>query len=327
MEIFNLTLTQMLMIFTLIIIGFIIRKKNIVGEEAVRVLSRVETYAIVPALNFNNFMEKCTVENFVTYYPLMFYGLGIITVSVLIAYLTAGLFVKTKDEDSALRYKKNIYKYSLTFGNFGFMGNFLILGIWGDMAFFKYSMFTFFITMVCNIWGLLILIPDTEDKPSIRKTVMKALTTPPVVTVFLGMIAGFLNLSSVLPAFLKSALTSAGGCMGPVAMLLAGIVIGGYKIGEILKEKKVYILSFLRLIVIPGIFLTVLILIKAPLDVLTFTLIAFATPLGLNTIVYPATYGGETKTGASMNMISSTFSVITLPLMYYLFIEVLSKII
>ena len=302
MEIFNLTLTQMLMIFTLIIIGFIIRKKNIVGEEAVRVLSRVETYAIVPALNFNNFMEKCTVENFVTYYPLMFYGLGIITVSVLIAYLTAGLFVKTKNRDSALRYKKNIYKYSLTFGNFGFMGNFLILGIWGDMAFFKYSMFTFFITMVCNIWGLLILIPDTEDKPSIRKTVIKALTAPPVVTVFLGMIAGFLNLSSVLPAFLKSALTSAGGCMGPVAMLLAGIVI-------------------------PGIFLTVLILIKAPLDVLTFTLIAFATPLGLNTIVYPATYGGETKTGASMNMISSTFSVITLPLMYYLFIEVLSKII
>ncbi len=327
MEFFNLTLTQMLMIFTLIIVGFIIRKKNIVGEEAVRVLSRVETYAIVPALNFSNFMEKCTIENFTSYYPLMFYGLGVITVSVLIAYLTAGFFVKVKGNDAALRYKKNIYKYSLTFGNFGFMGNFLILGIWGDMAFFKYSMFTFFITMVCNIWGLLMLIPDSEDKPSVKQTVMKALTAPPVVTVFLGMIAGFLNLSQYIPVFLKDALTSAGGCMGPVAMLLTGIVIGGYNIGEILKEKKVYILSFLRLIVIPGIFLTVLTLIKAPSDVLTFTLIAFATPLGLNTIIYPATYGGETKTGASMNMISSALSVITLPLMYYIFIELLTKII
>ena len=32
-------------------------------------------------------------------------------------------------------------------------------------------------------------------------------------------------------------------------------------------------------------------------ELMTLTLIAFATPLGLNTIVFPAAYGGETKTG------------------------------
>ena len=52
-------------------------------------------------------------------------------------------------------------------------------------------------------------------------------------------------------------------------------------------------------------------------------LICFATPLGLNTIVYPAAYGGETKTGASMAMISHTLSVVTIPLMYLLFIVIL----
>ena len=45
-------------------------------------------------------------------------------------------------------------------------------------------------------------------------------------------------------------------------------------------------------------------------------LIAFATPLELNTIVYPAAYGGNTKTGAAMAMISHTLSVVNLPLMY-----------
>lgn len=42
----------------------------------------------------------------------------------------------------------------------------------------------------------------------------------------------------------------------------------------------------------------------------------------LNTIVYPAAYEGDTKTGVSM-MISHTLSVITIPLMYLVFIELL----
>jgi len=327
LEIFSLTLTQMLMIFSLIITGFLLRKTNIVGEEAVKVLSRVETYALVPALTFNNFMGKCTVENFTRYYSLMFYGLGVITVSVILAYLISGFFVKYDGINPELKYKRNIYKYSLTFGNFGFMGNFIILGIWGDMEFFKYSMFTFFINMTCNIWGLLVLIPDGEEKPSIKATVAKAITAPPVLAVLFGILAGLFNLSYYLPDFIKSALSGAGGCMCPIAMLLAGIVIGGYRIKDILKEKKVYILSLLRLIVLPGVFITLLTLLKAPSDVLIFTLVAFATPLGLNTIIYPATYGGETKTGAAMNMISNTFSVITIPLIYYFFIELLPKII
>ena len=46
----------------------------------------------------------------------------------------------------------------------------------------------------------------------------------------------------------------------------------------------------------------------------------FVPPLGLNTIVYPAAYGGDTKTGASMTMISHVLSVITIPLMYLVFI-------
>jgi predicted permease len=104
--------------------------------------------------------------------------------------------------------------------------------------------------------------------------------------------------------------------MGPVAMVLAGFVVGGYEFKSLFKDKKVYIATFLRLIVIPGIIVTVLKLLGTSSDILTLALICFATPLGLNTIVYPAAYGGETKTGASMAVISHTLSVITLPLMY-----------
>jgi len=64
-------------------------------------------------------------------------------------------------------------------------------------------------------------------------------------------------------------------------------------------------------------------LIGTPDSIILLALIAFCTPLGLNTIVYPAAYGGDTKTGAAMTMVSHLLSVVTIPLMYLLFIEIL----
>jgi predicted permease len=127
-------------------------------------------------------------------------------------------------------------------------------------------------------------------------------------------------LTQYVPEFLINAFDSAGKCQGPVAMVLAGFVIGGYNFRELISNKKVYIASLLRLIVIPAVILLMLKGIGTSKEVMTLALIAFGTPLGLNTIVYPAAYGGETKTGASMTMISHTLSVITIPLMYLLFI-------
>ena len=111
--------------------------------------------------------------------------------------------------------------------------------------------------------------------------------------------------------------------MGPVSMVLAGFVIGGYEIKGLLSDKKVYVATFLRLIAIPSLILSVLMLIGTGKEIMTWALIAFAAPLGLNTIVFPAAYGGQTKTGASMALISHVLSVITIPVMYYIFIVLL----
>ena len=137
------------------------------------------------------------------------------------------------------------------------------------------------------------------------------------------MAIGLTGLSQYVPDFVIRAFDNAGKCQGPIAMVLAGIVIGGYNFKSLLNNKKVYVASFLRLVVIPAVMMLVLKLIGINDEIMTLALVAFATPLGLNTIVYPAAYGGETKTGASMAMISHTLSVITIPLMYLVFIVLL----
>ncbi|MBQ4100562.1 MAG: AEC family transporter, partial [Oscillospiraceae bacterium] len=168
-------------------------------------------------------------------------------------------------------------------------------------------------------WGLYILIPKDENATLLKK-IKTGLLAPPTIGLLLGMILGILNFKEVMPEFLLTALDNAGKCQGPVAMILAGFVIGGYKMKGLLLNKKVYVATALRLIVIPAVLMLVLKLFNVSEEIMILALIAFATPFGLNTIIYPAAYGGETETGASMAMVSHIFAVATIPIMYLVFI-------
>lgn len=107
--------------------------------------------------------------------------------------------------------------------------------------------------------------------------------------------------------------------MGPIAMLITGLVIGRYDIKSLLLDKRSYLMAFLRLVAIPSTILTIIILLGAPEELFILALVGFASPIGLNTIVFPAAYGGDTRPGASMVMISQILSVITIPLLYLIF--------
>ena len=321
MDIFLLTLQQLMMIASLMVAGYFLRKKDIVPENTGIAISKLETYIFVPALSIINQLNNCTIETFTRDSILILYGFVLVLVSALIGSIFSRFFVKDASKSLELLYKRNIYQYGLTFSNYGFIGNFIILGIWGDAMFYKYTMLTFMVGILSSSWGLYMLIP--KGSGDFLKNLKKGLSAPPILALFFGMICGFLNLKQYFPGFILDALDNASKCMGPTAMLLSGMIIGGYDIRELLANKKVYLLTFLKLIVSPAVILTVLKLLGVGDEIMILVLVAFATPMGMNTIVYPAAYGGETMTGASMTMISSVFCVITIPLMYYLFIVIL----
>lgn len=320
MEIFNLTLVQMLNMFFLILVGYILKKLNILPDNSDKVISRLESYALAPALTLCNQMKNCTVKNFAENFPAMIYGLAIVLVAVGLAYPLSGLFVKADKNDRKEMYKKQVSKYALAFGNYGYVGNFLVLSVWGHEMLFKYLMFTFFVAIVCSGWGIYTLIPESENSKGLLSNLKNGLLKPPFISLLLGMFLGLTGIGNHFPSFVHTALENAGNCMGPIAMILAGIVVGEFKFKDIIKDKKVYMVSFVRLIFLPALLILALKSIGTSAEVVTFTLIAFASPVGLNTIIYPASFGGETKTGAAMTMISHTLSVITIPLMYLLFI-------
>ena len=319
MEIFTLTLKQMLMMFLLIIVGFVLRKKSILPDNAQVTMSKLETFLFVPALSLYAQMTKCNVKTFMENSSLLLYSLVLVLLAIALAYGLSVLFVRKAKGSPEREYQKNVYKYAMTFGNFGFMGNFIILGVFGEEMFFKYSLFTLVFSIACNSWGLFVLIPK-DKSAGVLHNLKKGLLTPPVLALVGGIILGLTGVANYIPDFVVNAVNNASKCQGPVAMVLAGFVIGGYNLKELLLNKKVYVASIFRLVLIPAVFMVVLKLIGASYEIQLLSLICFATPLGLNTIVFPAAYGGETKTGASMAMISHVLSVITIPLMYLVFI-------
>ena len=136
--------------------------------------------------------------------------------------------------------------------------------------------------------------------------------------VVIGAILGLTGLTEHLPTFVPQTLSNLGSCMGPIAMVLTGFLIAQYPFKQLLSNKKVFIAAALRLFILPALFILLLKLLGADDTCLIMCLFGFATPLGLNTVVFPAAYGGDPSTGVSMAMISHTVCVITIPIMYTL---------
>lgn len=309
MQVFSATLNQMFVLFTFMALGYFLNFKGILPLNTSIVLSRLETNVLVPCLVFNTFYKYCTVENVSQKWSYIVYGTIITIASIVIGVFLSKLFAKDN-------YLQKIYTYSFAVANFSFMGNAVVLGIFGEDTLFDYMIFTLPLCLYVYSFGTASLIPKKENESN--KFSFKVFLNPICMSMLFGAIAGLIGVP--LPKFLVTAISSAGACMSPLAMILTGFVVANFSIKTLAKVKRIYLASILRLIVLPIIFVLVLKLFKTDSTVIMLTLCATAMPLGLNTVVFPAAYGGNTTPGASMALISHLMSIITIPIMFTLFI-------
>ena len=305
--VFSSTLTPMLMMFFCIVVGYLLNKLHLLPENAGTVMSKLETYALVPARNIYTFMTYCTVSSLYSHRYYLLFSSGLIAVGIGIAYPLSKLFAKEG-------YERNIYKYALTFGNFGFLSNAIVPVILGEEFLYTYMLFTLPLTTMCYVWGLNILIPDKDNGK--KKNPLRNLLNPCVISIPIGAVIGLCGASSFVPEFLKMTLSGLSDCMGPIAMVLTGFVIAKFKMSELLLKPYVYLASLFRLVLLPAVFIGALLLFHADRNIIMMCMFAFATPMGLNTIVFPTTYGGDPLPGASMALISHTLCIISIPLFY-----------
>lgn len=303
MTVFLSTLNQMAVLAIFMLAGFICQRIKLLPDSTATVLSRLETYLIMPAYILNTFISNCTPEILSERLPLLMWGAIVAVLSVAIAYPVGHAFSKEQP-------LKNIYRYSVAIANAGFMGNAVMLGVFGEEMLFNYMIFMMPLYVVIYSWGMVMLMPAGGE----RKNPLKNLINPVCISLVLGMLLGILSIQ--LPGFVTTVLSNTGSCMAPLAMLLTGFTIGTYSLKKLVADKKVYIISVLRLLVIPAFFALVLGLLKMDESYMPLAICAVAMPMGLNTVVIPAAYCEDTSAGASMALISSVLSIGTIPLVF-----------
>ena len=292
---------QLFLLFTFMLCGFLLGKNKIVNYEHTKILSVLEIYLFLPCTIFNAFYCNFSLSNLSQYYVFIVVSLAVLGVLICFSHIIFEILSKNV-------YDKNIYKYSLIIPNYGYMGYALAGGIFGREMLLDVMVFALPLSLYTYTIGYNML---TKSPISLKR-----LVNPVVLSILAGMCVGFIGIE--LPSVATNFLSKAAACMGPISMLLSGMVISQYRFAELFRNKASYLIALLRLIIIPC--AVAIILHALSLQALIIpSIMLLAMPCGLNTIVFPQLVGEDCYTGASLALITNLLCLVTIPLCLFLF--------
>ena len=281
---------------------------KIVPENSASVLSKLENTIFIPALVMGTFIQNFTVERISSAGTLLTVSFVVVIIAIPFAIAVSKLVTKDK-------YIQKIYTYGLSFSNFGFMGNAVVSSLFPDI-FFEYLLFTLPLWIFIYIWGVpRLLMADAGKKQTLREA-LKSFVNPMFVGMLIGMIIGLFKIP--LPKWLVSVIDVSGSCMSPIAMLLTGMVVSFISLKKTFTNIPIYLISIIRLVVMPLIFVGVASFFDMQETIYICTLCSLAMPLGLNTIVIPSALGKDTTVAAGMAIISHLLSCVSIPVIFAL---------
>lgn len=278
------------------LVGWVLGKKHILSSQNLKLLSVLEVWVFLPCNSLQTFSRNFTAAYIQEKYPLL-----IVSTVILVSLMTLNAIVIPRIIKG--EYRQHVLQYSLTVASFGYMGYALIQGAYGDLMLLNAQIFTLPMTIYTNTEGYRLL--TNSGKVSLKK-----LITPMIVSIAVGCVIGLTGWK--MPNVLASVVEKGSSCMGPISMILAGITISDYPLGEILRDKQAYVVSFLRLLVIP-IALCLILSLFCARETVMVAMLLYAMPCGLNTIVYPKMIGEDCRPGASMALISTVACLVTIP--------------
>ena len=312
MELFLATGNQMIYLFALILIGYILSKIGVLPQGTAKVLATLENNVLIPCLVAGTFIRYFTVEKLKMAGLLFGSSFALFFVILPLAIFLPKLLSRDRDT-------RNIYTYGLAFANFGFMGNSVVLALFPEI-FMEYLVFTLPLWIMIYVWGVpQLLIPVAEAETI--KTRLKRFLNPMLIAMLVGMVLGITGIG--LPKAVLSVVTTLGDCMSPFAMLLTGVTVASVPLKKLFMQPSVYVMTVIRLIVIPLAFLGIFALWNPSDTIVVCAICSLAMPLGLNTLVIPSAYGKDPTTAAGMAVISHLCSFLTIPLVFLLLKQIL----
>ncbi len=297
----GLVFEQVFVLFLFAAVGCVLTRCGAIKSEHGSLLSKLLVFVFLPCNVFKTFASRFTVSYLREHGVSMLISCAVLIVVAVAAHFAGRLL-------SRECYEGRVYEYSMVVPNAGYMGYALAENLLGAAALLDMMMFNLPVSVYTYTVGYCMLTK--------RKITLKKLCNPVILSMVLGAIAGLLVLP--LPRVLTGALDSAAGCMAPSAMLLTGMVIADYKFLSLLKNSRAYVVTAVRLFVLPLLVGGVLWHVVSPELAQTAVLI-YAMPCGLNSVVFPKSVGENCTYGAELALLSGVLSCASIPLVFTLF--------
>lgn len=288
---------QILIMFIILAIGALCYLKGLITKEGTKQLSAVELQLVNPLLIFMSYQKEYNSK--LLNGLLWSFALSAISFAVMI--LLSYVFIGKNRED------KDIERFASVYSNCGFIGIPLINGIYGTDGVLYLTAYVTFFNLLVWTHGYMTMKGERDFS-----SFLKALKSPSVIAVFLGLICYLTNIR--LPDVPASAIQYVSDMNTPLAMLIAGATAAQTNILKAMKKPAIYLVSALKLLVFPACAFAVCRFLGAPQIVLMTVTIAAACPVATTGTMFAIQMDRKPELCSEFFTITTLLSALTLPL-------------
>lgn len=306
MHISILLMEQIIQLFLMIFMGFLIVKAKLLKSEDSKVLSTIVLYLIVPCVIVNAFQVDYTPQT-VKGLLIALAGSVMTQIILLIIISILGKVLHLNEVEVASIYYSNSGNLIVPIVTFILGKEWVLYGC------------VFMSVQLVFLWTHCKKIISRESSYDWRKIILNI----NMISIVVGVILFLTKIH--LPADINATLSAVGSMIGPASMIVTGMLFAGMDFKQIFANKRVYFITFLRLIIVPVI---ALFLIKCSHlasfssngnKLMLIVFLAIITPSASTVTQMCQVYGNDSQYASAINVVTTLLAIVTMPLMVMLF--------
>ena len=276
-------------------------KIGVLKSQDSRVLSRVSLYFVTPCVVFNSFLKEMGPEVRQGLVASIIFALVIHLVYFLIARALVKVWKATEVE-----------RASIVFTNAGNLVIPLVAYTLGDAWVIYVSGYILIFNML--FWTVGLRIFDSEGGRSLRKVLLN----PNMLAILAGILVMLTGVK--LPETLSIAFSDVAAMIGPLSMMIIGMVTGGMKLRELTANRRIWGVLLFRMVISSGIAVLLAVLVAKAgwvsngKQLLMIPLLSAIAPSASNIPQMAILYDHDAKYASAINIVTTLSCILTVPL-------------
>ena len=310
MDIFLRSISGILVILGMILVGFVIGEKGWFDDKSRGLLAKLVTQVALPCYMLYTITQRFTAADLLKMLPALQFPALSMVVLLGIATGVARIFAVRQDRRGL-------------FISMFFNSNTIFLGLPINQALFGDDSIPYvLIYYMCNttfFWtlGTYLIQRDGEGEAQFDlKTSLKKVFSPPLMGFLLGLVLVMLQIK--LPAFLASDLQYLGNLTTPLSMIFIGLSVSHVGVKQLVLGKDQLLILLGRFLVAPLLMATIVYWVPLPSLMKQVFIIQSAMPVMTNAPVVARLYGADSDYAAVMVTETTLATMVVIPILMLL---------